>query len=311
MNTYRLSASLVWDIKSKAELEEIKELAESQLNELIQGSTFRRSPINVAKLRSKKAELIRLATYKPEEILSLITQKETRKDFKVDGKVYSVRMNSHRYFTFARSLICISCGLVGCKMVLERDSAHEFPHFNLYAEENDELILMTKDHIHPLASGGENRLENYQTMCSVCNGIKGDANISPDDLKHLRQLYNENKEKLSPKKFFELIESAKAFVTKPCPKASAEDSKKQAEKKSRRKSVITICKLMIWEAPFKHEHDGCVFFAKADWESISDGWKVVGEIECGKELKPKGRDGKRVIVNHEGKDVFIYQANLS
>lgn len=32
---------------------------------------------------------------------------------------------------------------------------------------------MTKDHIVPKSKGGPDKIENYQTMCTECNCIKG------------------------------------------------------------------------------------------------------------------------------------------
>ena len=45
---------------------------------------------------------------------------------------------------------------------------------NLYAiNEKGEEVLMTKDHIEPKSLGGKNSLNNYQTMCTICNCEKG------------------------------------------------------------------------------------------------------------------------------------------
>ena len=46
-------------------------------------------------------------------------------------------------------------------------------HLNLYGINNGEEVMMTKDHIVPKSKGGSNGLKNMQTMCTVCNEIKG------------------------------------------------------------------------------------------------------------------------------------------
>ena len=47
-------------------------------------------------------------------------------------------------------------------------------HLNLYAVDNNgDEILMTKDHILPHSKGGADDINNYQTMCKLCNEAKG------------------------------------------------------------------------------------------------------------------------------------------
>lgn len=75
-------------------------------------------------------------------------------------------------------------------MLLELPNGCEFPHFNLYAEESGERVLMTKDHKIPVARGGKDVMDNYQTMCAICNNIKGKDILHLDDLRALRALYN-------------------------------------------------------------------------------------------------------------------------
>lgn len=124
-----------------------------------------------------------LGAYEPDDILSMTGLNEPSKLVAVPtGKLFSVRMDSPRYECFKRSKKCVACGIEGEVMLLQwnlpRDSDPEVakrssPHFNLYAVVNGNLVLMTRDHIVPKADGGQDVVENLQTMCHHCNGLKG------------------------------------------------------------------------------------------------------------------------------------------
>jgi HNH endonuclease len=93
---------------------------------------------------------------------------------------------SLRYQTFAKSLICVRCGLEGRYFAKERSAkklkdgsgfkaTSKTWHFNLYAVTADgREVIMTKDHILPKSKGGPDTLENLQTMCRPCNCWKQD-----------------------------------------------------------------------------------------------------------------------------------------
>lgn len=102
-------------------------------------------------------------------------------------------MSSQRFYVFKTSTKCAACDLEGKYFQLEKNENDLIPHLNFYAKENDEQILMTKDHIRAKAYGGKNNLSNYQTMCTICNNIKGNSFIRLEDLKKLRDIYNLNK----------------------------------------------------------------------------------------------------------------------
>jgi len=84
---------------------------------------------------------------------------------------------SDRYKTFfTKGYSCCQCGIKGKYFALEAGLGSKIPqyHLNLYAVNNEnEEILMTKDHITPKSKGGINHLDNYQTMCCNCNAKKG------------------------------------------------------------------------------------------------------------------------------------------
>lgn len=89
-----------------------------------------------------------------------------------------LKANSQRYtLFFTKGFKCVKCGIEGKYFAKERDpsSNSDKYHLNLYAlDENGKEVLMTKDHIIPKSKGGKNKLENYQTMCCICNKKKGD-----------------------------------------------------------------------------------------------------------------------------------------
>lgn len=95
----------------------------------------------------------------------------------------SVKMKSQRYELFkAKGVNCVKCGLKGEFFALEKQTRfrkdqtpHDTYHFNLYGyNEAGEEVMLTKDHILPKSKGGDNHLNNYQTMCCYCNWDKGD-----------------------------------------------------------------------------------------------------------------------------------------
>lgn len=121
-------------------------------------------------------------------------------------------MDSQRYLMFRENLFCVCCGIKTTRAFLEYHPYDMVPHFNFYAEDGDELILMTKDHILARALGGEDRLSNYQTMCSVCNSLKSHSNVTLQSLKSLREYYDLNKNKFSKKQFHYMLEQFKSSL---------------------------------------------------------------------------------------------------
>jgi thiamine kinase-like enzyme len=127
-------------------------------------------------------EYIRLGVFTIDEVLNNVGP------FNREYLGKKIKMGSHRYELFkTKGVVCVECGLKGEFFALEKQkqpnliNGKELPdndkyHFNLYGyNENGEEVMLTKDHIIPKSKGGKNNLENYQTMCSVCNWNKGDT----------------------------------------------------------------------------------------------------------------------------------------
>jgi len=93
----------------------------------------------------------------------------------------------------------VACSLQGIKMILDINPGDQSPHFNLYAEENGRLVLMTKDHVLAKSKGGNDELSTYQTMCCTCNNLKCCYDLTLEDIRKPRSIDN-SKEKLPTKK---------------------------------------------------------------------------------------------------------------
>ena len=105
----------------------------------------------------------------------VLFNKQKSKETLIDLDEDLIYGNSDRYQTFlTNGTKCCKCGIEGKYFVKEKHAADKRYHLNLYAlNENGEEVLMTKDHIIPRSKGGKNELENYQTMCKICNELKG------------------------------------------------------------------------------------------------------------------------------------------
>jgi len=193
MPQYKTIVTLTWRIESKLNHAECLELAKKQLEKILdsnpQGNDFDgfNIQIDLAPMKNRKC-LVHLGEFSLDEVMPFITENESKRDYKVGDHTYAVRMNSDRYFVFKDNPKCVACGLDGTKMILDMNSGDNSPHFNLYAEEYGRFVLMTKDHILAKASGGTDSIENFQTMCCICNNIKGHYSLSLLQVAELRNL---------------------------------------------------------------------------------------------------------------------------
>lgn len=201
---YKATALVQWTIEVEDDGTNPFVFAKEEISKILSDDFFISIP-KIDKCKKKVSSKLALGEFLPEDVLPYATIDEERREYCVGGKKYLVKMNSQRYFVFRNSIKCVACGLEGIKMLLEKHANAKHPHFNLYALEDGELILMTKDHIIAKSSGGEDIHSNYQTMCSVCNNLKGSSKITIEGVKVLRDLYNQNKNKLSTRELSLMI----------------------------------------------------------------------------------------------------------
>lgn len=209
MTNFKAIATITWKFESDDPPNECLEFAKKKLEEILDCNPHGREfdgfsvQVDLARMKAKK-KLIHIAEFVPEEVFPYITEEETKRSYLVDETEYSVRMNSQRYHVFRNNPACVCCGIIGTKMILDINPGDQSPHFNLYAEENGRLVLMTKDHITPKSRGGRDELSNYQSMCCTCNNLKGAHDLAMEDILELRRLWD-NPNKLPRKELRDLI----------------------------------------------------------------------------------------------------------
>lgn len=304
---YRATATVVWDFDTQLPHNEALELANKHLGELPNqdGLNDLRLVVRLDKLK-EKVEKVRLGEFKIEEVIPYITKEDIKREYEYQGAKHAVRMNSHRYFIFRECMTCVACGLVGTRMFLECHPADKSPHFNLYGEEDGKLILMTKDHIHAKAFGGEDRHSNYQTMCLVCNNLKGHSNLTLDGVRELRNVYNAYKNKVTKKKLHLLIEETRAKLEQPWPSAKMSGTqirRRLAKIKATADAVIMACDVNLYRGTAE-------LYGKSVYDAVEEGHKHVGCIKKGTCLEPLLATKDKVMCKLFEDDVVVLHHSL-
>ena len=272
---YKARAIVEWDFEIDGAGQDLMKLAAEQLsNILVPPFTLTR----ISQIVQQKQRVYRLVLgeFTPEEVLPFITHTDTKKEYTAGKKQYLVRMNSHRYFVFHANRNCAACGIKGTKMLLEMHPNDKAPHFNLYAEENGELVLMTKDHICPASIGGRNEFSNYQSMCAICNNLKASCNLSLDAIRELRQLFDANKNKVGKRALTNLIVNRRKELEVPRTEHSA----------MKIEGLIANCDLHVLETP------GGALVGMSVYDSISEELVPVACIKRGTVLFPIKQEGE-------------------
>lgn len=306
---YRATATIVWDFDTQLPHNEALELANKHLGEFPNqdGLNDLRLVVRLDKLK-EKVEKVKLGEFKIEDVIPHITKEDVKREYEYNGVKHAVRMNSHRYFIFRECMTCVACGLPGTRMFLECHPADKSPHFNLYGEEDGKLVLMTKDHIHAKAFGGEDRHSNYQTMCLICNNLKGHSNLTLDAVRELRSVYNENKNKVTKKKLHLLIEETRAKLEQPWPNSKVSGTqrrKKLAKVKASADAVMAACDINLYQAEHPGEEQ---IYGKSVYDAAND--KHVGCIKKGTCLEPLLATKDKVMCKLFGDEVVVLHHSL-
>tara|TARA_Y100000310_G_C20699447_1_gene828345 strand:+ start:2969 stop:3922 length:954 start_codon:yes stop_codon:yes gene_type:complete len=137
--------------------------------------------------------------YEIEHIFSLIGTQDYLKErifYEPTKQTFNFRVNLGRkkLGIFKRNHYCVKCRLEG--NVIRLVSQHDQPpmetaSLQLFHEDDKtgRQVLMTLDHVIPVAQGGLNNADNLQTMCEDCNNKKG-AKIDEQHVQKLLKQYN-------------------------------------------------------------------------------------------------------------------------
>lgn len=208
---YKVTGTVTWQVESDSD-ENAMNLANEEMSKFPTGFDLRL--LRLDKLK-EKIEKVKLGEFSIDDVIPYISERKIKKEYECNGAKYLVNMNSPRYFIFRENLACVVCGLVGTRMFLEYHPKDRSPHFNLYGEDNGQLILMTKDHIHARSFGGEDLHSNYALMCQTCNSTKGNLNLTLENVRELRELYAQNTNKISKKQLHVLMDEHRRKLAKP------------------------------------------------------------------------------------------------
>lgn len=123
-----------------------------------------------------------------------------------------IKISSKRMATIKASPKCACCGLAVRFAKIEQ-SGKDSPHLNFYGmdiiDNGGEEVLFTRDHIVPFSHTQDDSKENSQTMCIICNNLKGNKFLSNEELLELRKKYNKlRSEKINHGKAISLIAKA-------------------------------------------------------------------------------------------------------
>lgn len=210
---YDVRAVVRWKVRSNLDKQALEREALESLLQALSKSDIPRFDIKVFAVGSREeARVISELCWK--KSVEKIYESKNSLVVRDGGKRRRAKMNPQRFFLFRENNRCVCCGAIGGKLLVEMNDSDKSPHLNLYAKSGKDLVLMTRDHIQPKSLGGGDHISNYQTMCSVCNSLKGHSNIRLSDLSRLRSFYDQHRGK-SKRELHFAVERERARLCRP------------------------------------------------------------------------------------------------
>lgn len=117
------------------------------------------------------------------DLSDIFNSEQKTKVFYIQKKVIEVNIKTT---TIKQLIINPKCVCCGCECQVAKIHCQSNVWFlNIYAIKNKRYVQMGRDHIIPVSKGGEERFENFQTMCGDCNNLKSDYDLNLEQLKIL------------------------------------------------------------------------------------------------------------------------------
>lgn len=141
------------------------------------------------------------------------------------SKTNSIHAKKIVRFMDAGQVACCQCGLKATHVVKYQQlkDLNKTKHINLFGDSEDGAVLITVDHILPIALGGADKITNLRPMCAICNRNRG-KNLTTDELTDiLLKIHNHVSGGTRKKNFFKFMKKkyqpmatwAKLLVTYP------------------------------------------------------------------------------------------------
>jgi 5-methylcytosine-specific restriction endonuclease McrA len=271
---FEVRARVRWKVNSNTTEQELRDKSFRDIVKVFQDCNLPKLDVSVSVIRIKDPnETIKIKSFHWDHIVEEI--RRTKNNFRCshNGVDYVAKMNSQRYFLFRENNRCVCCGIVGNKVYLEKSPNDVSPHFNLYGERDNQLILLTKDHIKPKSLGGKDKHSNYQTMCSICNSLKGHANISVHNLSKLRSIYDKNRG-ADKRHLHDIIENNKARMS-----SKKRQPTRKRSVKFNRNDKKTVCDISVYRL-----NDGSLV-GMSIYEDQGKDMKYIGNVRRGTSVR--------------------------